>query len=65
MVSLGVIKNVLNLIMVMVSQFCEYTKSHWTVYFLFLFFFFGHTLWHVGSQSPDQASNSSIGSAGS
>ena len=22
----------------MVSQFCEYTKSHWTVYILFLFF---------------------------
>ena len=39
MVSLGVIKNILNLIVVMVSQFCEYTKSHWTVH---IFFFWLH-----------------------
>ena len=29
--------NVLKLIVVKVAELCEYTKSHWTVYFLNLF----------------------------
>ena len=54
-------ENVLILIVVMVAQFCEYTKSI-ELYILFLFIYlfiylFSCAVWHVGSYFPDQGSN--------